>query len=225
MPDIRTVDRLEAIPNPLPDADVVVLDVIIASTTIVSLLDRGARYVVPFVEVERSRAFEREVEDALLVGEDGGAAIDGFRSPLPSKLPAAEVADRAVGVRTTNGTRAFGRIDRQNDVFVASTINAAAVAAELATRERDVLLVAAGRYGSPTPEDRAGVRLVERYYERILAGEDTEEVDVSDIRETIDESDPAAWLRELGLQGDLETILDFNATETVPRLEDGRLVG
>lgn len=219
MSEIHRLDRLEEIPDPVPDGTFVVVDVIISSTSIVRLLEAGATYVRPFDDPERALAFKAETEDAVLVGEDGGRAIEGFDlSPLPSIIESATLDARPVGIRTSNGTRAMDRIGHDRRILVGSTVNAAAIAGHLREVEGPVWIVAAGRQGQPIAEDVAGAKLVER--------ELVDSVDWPDdrLRADIRDSVTAEWLRDLGYENELEALLDFNSTETVPRLVDGVFV-
>lgn len=219
---VRTVDRLEDLPEDTPsmDADFVVVDVILASTSIVRLLEEGARYVRPFGDEEAALRFKRENEATVLVGEQGGAPVDGFDLlPLPSKFEEHNLKGKRVGMLTTNGTRAITRVGRDEGVFVGSTVNAEAVAGALDTRDRDAWLVAAGRYGETTPEDTAGVSLIRAHYED-EAGDEI----VGSLRDEIRSSATAGWIEDLGLGEEIEAILDFNSTDTVPRMRDGVFV-
>lgn len=226
MTSIQTLDRLEDLPEPVPDGDFVVVDVIISSTSIIRILEEGAAYVKPFADVDAAKQFKQETEDAVLVGEDGGEFIQGFdHSPLPSELATADLDGRPVGFRSTNGTRALARIGDRDSVYIGSTINAEAVAAELADRDRESWIVGAGRYGTPTPEDTAGVELIEgRYHGLMDGGEWPEDGALDSISAAINSSETAQWLRDLGREVDLEEILAFDSTSTVPRLEDGRII-
>jgi len=217
---VHSVDRLEDLPDPAPEGVFVVVDVIISSTTIIRLLEEGAAYVRPFADPEAARQFEAETEEAVLVGEDGGGPIPGFdHSPLPSLLKEADLDGRPVGIRTSNGTRAMDRIGGNDGIYVGSTINAGAVADALREHEADVWVVAAGRQGTPTPEDTAGKRLIEGQLTGTLSESDREAL-VTDIGE----SSTADWLRDVGYEHELDELLAFDSTTTVPRLEDGVFV-
>lgn len=217
---VNTVDRLEDLPDPMPDADFVVVDVIISSTSIVRLLEEGASYVRPFADPENAREFKAETEDALLVGEDGGGPIPGFDlSPLPSIIANADIAGRPVGIRTSNGTRAMERIGHEQEIFVGSTINAAAVADAVRDRGGESWIVAAGRRGTPTPEDTAGKRLIEGQISGNLSAGERDSL-VTDITD----SSTAEWLRDAGYEHELDELLAFDSTTTVPKLEDGVFV-
>lgn len=220
MATITTVDRLEGLPEDVPDVDIVVVDVLLASTAIVRLLDAGVEYVKPFADINEARAFGATVEDAVLVGEDGGAPIDGFDFvPLPETFRTDELAGRPVAMRSSNGTRAIESLDRDEEVFVGTTTNAAAVANVLCGRGRDVWLVAAGRHGEVAPEDSAGVELIEKQYHGTLTKADTERFSAN-----IRTAGTADWLRSIGMEDELESVLSFNSTDTVPVLRDGVFV-
>lgn len=220
MPDLHTLDRLEDIPDPVPDGDFVVVDVMISSTSVVRLLEQGAAYVRPFADADAARAWGAETDGALLVGEQGGQQVDGFDAgPLPTVLDGLDTAGRPVGLLTSNGTRAVDRIGREHDVFVASTVNAAAVAEALAARDRDAWVVAAGRAGERTPEDCAGAALVAGHYRGTLDGETRDR-----LREQVAESGTAAWFRDVGFGHEVEALLSFDSSPAVPRLRDGVFV-
>lgn len=217
---LHTVERIEDLPESTPNGDVVVVDVITASTSIVALLDQGARYVRPFADADAARAFGRDHENAVLVGEEHGAPLEGFDClPLPTQFQHVDLQDRPVGIRTTNGTRAVERIDEAAGLFVGSTVNAGAVADRLAGRERDSYIVAAGERGVPSPEDSAGADLIAAH---CRGGPDTTERE--SIREQIAGCPAAQWLRGLGLGGEIDAVLTLDSTRTVPRLCDGVFV-
>ena|GEM_PF-2001729 len=217
---LHVVERLEEIPEPVPDADFVVVDVIISSTAVVRLLEEGAEYVRTFGDTEEALAFKRE-EDAVLVGEQSGGPIDGFDlSPLPSVFSEHDLEGRPVGIMTTNGTRAVEKIDRKDGVFFGSTVNAGAVADALREHDRDAWIVAAGRYGDTTPEDTAGAELIREMYNNGGASEER----VDEFRSAIRDSGTASWIDDLGYWHEIESLLDFDSSETVPRMRDGVFV-
>ncbi|WP_436901170.1 2-phosphosulfolactate phosphatase [Halovenus halobia] len=212
------VDRLEDIPEPVPTGEFVVVDVIISSTSIVRLLEEGASYVKPFGSVEAALEFKRETDDALLVGEDGGGPIEGFDlSPLPSVIADADIEGRPVGIRTSNGTRAMERIGHAEGLLVGSTVNAGAVAEVLRERNRDSLVVAAGRQGEVVTEDTVGAELITARYHG-------ESIDESHLQKRLRESSTAEWLREIGYGHEVDALAAFDSSETVPTLEDGLFV-
>lgn len=216
----RVVERLEDIPDPIPEADFVVVDVIISSTSVVRLLEADAAYVRPFADVEEALSFGERTDDALLIGEQGGRSIEGFDDgPLPSVFGRRDVAGRPVGLLTSNGTRAVDRIGHDRDVFVASTVNARAVAETLADRDGETWIVAAGRRGEVVAEDVAGAELVACCYRGTATDERRTE-----LADRIEGCETADWLADLGFEHEIDDLLAFDSSETVPRLVDGVFV-
>jgi 2-phosphosulfolactate phosphatase len=137
----------------------VVIDVLRASTTIVTALAHGASSVFPRRSVEEARALAAGLPGALLGGERGGVRIDGFdlgNSPLD--YTAARVLGRPIVITTTNGTAALAACADAGEVLVGGMINRAAVAAaarRLAIERgcEGVHLVCAGTDGMVTRED------------------------------------------------------------------------
>ncbi len=217
---VHTVDRLEDVPDPAPDATFVVVDVIISSTSIVRLLEAGARSVRPFADPDAARAFKTDTEAAILVGEQGGQPVDGFDcSPLPSLIAERDFTDCPVGILTSNGTRAVHRIGPDAAVLIGSTVNGAAVADHLRQQDGDVWLVAAGRQGDRTPEDSAGVELIRRHYT-----DGTADFTPDDLAAQVRESGTAEWLQGLGFESEIEDLCTFDTSRVVPKLRDGRFV-
>lgn len=217
---IRRVERLEDLPEPTPTADFVLIDVILASTSIVRLLEAGVASVRPFFGKEEALAYRESGEDVVLVGEQGGLPIDEFDlAPLPTLIAGADLTGKRVGLLTSNGTRVVERVGLDRPLFVGCPANATALAAVLEDRDRDVWLVAAGRRGTETMEDTAGADLIER----TLAGDRTE-ADVARALETISESPTAEWIAASGLEADIESVLAVDSSDVVPTLEDGAFV-
>lgn len=135
----------------------VVIDVLRASTTIITALAHGAVRVRPVLTVEEARA-EAAARDALLGGERGGRRIDGFdlgNSPLEYSRD--RVSGRSIVITTTNGTAALHACAGAIDVLIGAIVNRSAVAAvahALALQHGgDIHLVCAGTDGAVTEED------------------------------------------------------------------------
>ena len=143
----------------------IVIDVLRASTTIVTALAHGATGVRPVLTVEVARALAAGFgagsdSGVLLGGERGGLRIDGFdlgNSPL--EYARARVAGRRIVITTTNGTAAVDACTDASEVLIGAIVNRAAAAArarELAVAHgtSSIHLVCAGTDGEVTEEDR-----------------------------------------------------------------------
>lgn len=141
---------------PLAGASAVVIDVVRASTTIVTALAEGARAVLPVATPEeaRARALEWPDGEALLGGERGGEPPPGFEcGNSPAEYSGARVRGRTVIFTTTNGTRALLAAAGARQVAVGGFVNAAAVVRWLAQQPGPWLLVCAGELGRFCLED------------------------------------------------------------------------
>lgn len=140
---------------------VAVIDVLRASTTIVTALANGARAVIPFEStdevVRRSKDFERR--DVRLAGERRMHPMPGFDlGNSPAQFTREAVAGRTILFSTTNGTRALLATLGARDVVVATYANLTAALAFLRAAARggaDVAIVCAGHERQFGLEDAA----------------------------------------------------------------------
>jgi 2-phosphosulfolactate phosphatase len=143
-------------PDELRGGIAVVIDVLRASTTIVTALANGARRIVPCGDVDMAKRVSAGFApgEALLGGERGGVRIAGFDL---DNSPAAYTSDRVAGktivFTTTNGTAALLRAQQADRVLIGSLVNRQALVREIAGDDRAVHLVCAGTVGIVTAED------------------------------------------------------------------------
>jgi 2-phosphosulfolactate phosphatase len=141
-------------PARLGDATALVVDVLRASTTMVTALAHGCRELLPVAEVAEARARARELAGTLLAGERGGDPPEGFHlGNSPLEFTAERVAGRAVVFTTSNGTRALLAARPAWAVGVAAFVNLAAATAWALGHERDIVIVCAGERGGRSLED------------------------------------------------------------------------
>ncbi len=129
----------------------IAVDVVRASTTILTLVEAGVSAVRFAVSLDEARArAEASTPRALLVGEQGGIIAPGFdldNSPLAVRR--APLAGRPAVVRTSNGTVLLSRLTAAAATLIGSIRNGAAVIAEAVAeaerRDLDVLICCAGQ--------------------------------------------------------------------------------
>lgn len=130
----------------------IVVDVVRASTTILTLCERGAEPIRFATELEEARRRAAQFGDgrALLVGEQGGIIAPGFDlDNSPTAAREAAVAGRGVVMRTSNGTVALALLSAAPLVLIGCIRNGAAAVeramAEATERNLDLLIVCAGQ--------------------------------------------------------------------------------
>lgn len=142
-------------PEELCGSTAVVIDVLRASTTILSALDAGAKAVIPCLEVEEARRATVSLpRPVLLGGEREGKKIKGFdldNSPWNYTRDVCEGSHLVF--TTTNGTRALESCREASTIHVGAFSNLSALVTTLLMSSTDIHLVCAGTDGEVTLED------------------------------------------------------------------------
>lgn len=215
----------------------VMIDVVRASTTIVTALAHGARAVVPVASPEEAIARIREwpAGRALLGGERGGAPPPGFDcGNSPAEYTPERVRDRTVVFTTTNGTRALLALAGARTVAVGGFVNARALVERLARIPGGILLACAGELGRFCLEDStcAG-RLVEalraarpgaRLTDAARAAGHLARHYGDDLGAMLADATWAGLLRAQGRGADLPLCVARDVYDVVPVVGDGGLV-
>ena len=140
----------------LRDSACVVIDVIRATSTIVTALANGADGVEPVGRIEDAFARKAQNPQALLAGERGGQALPGFDlGNSPENFTAGQVQGKRIILTTTNGTQALAACTGAREVATASFLNLAAVTAHLRKIGPPWLIVCAGCDGAFGVDDAA----------------------------------------------------------------------
>ena len=133
----------------------IVVDVLRASSSIVTLLERGASPVIAAAGIDYALALHGRLPDYLLCGERGGLPPRGFDyGNSPAKFSRLALVGRGAILATSNGTRLLAELADAPAVIVGCLLNrtAAAGAAIAIARERDldVAVVCSAAYGGTT---------------------------------------------------------------------------
>lgn len=135
----------------------VVIDVLMATTTIGYALAHGMPRVLPVAgaEAARAAALGRPEDAFLFAGEWLGQKIPGFASMDPRRWPWPGVREKSLILTSTNGTVALRRAWAARELYAAALIDAGAVAGQIASAHPgdDVLLVCAGSDGQFALDD------------------------------------------------------------------------
>jgi len=215
----------------------IVLDVLFATSTIVTAMAHGASAVTPAPDEAAARAEgERRVPGSfVLAGELYAETLPGFAPPTPLALVAHGVAGKHVVYSTTNGTVALRDAAGAADVYAAALLNGRAVVDRVlaAHPDRTIVIVCSGSMGNFNLEDCYGAGyLVELLAERL--GEGADFSDAARVARTLYRSgDPAPVLENCrvgkmmlarGLAHEIAYAARRSHHDVVPRLEAGRLV-
>jgi 2-phosphosulfolactate phosphatase len=220
----------------------VVIDVLRASTTIITALANGAACVRAVADVADARAVAAALgPGTLLGGERGGVRIAGFDlGNSPAEYARDRVAGRAIVITTTNGTAALAACRAAREVVVGAIVNRSAVAVAVrrlaaAAGVADVHLVCAGTDGMVTGEDVLAAGAILDAALRDAPGDECDasaRAAIAAFRCAAQEADPRAALGAefrrspgganlvaLGMEADLPACAALDAIAVVPRLD------
>ena len=140
----------------LAGGSAVIIDILRASSTIITALHNGATRVIPCGTPDEARLIREKLHaaDVLLGGERGGVLIAGFDcGNSPTEYGPSRVADKTIGFTTTNGTQALLKSAAAETILIGAFVNRQAVVNRLRDDQRPVHLVCAGTDGMITGED------------------------------------------------------------------------
>lgn len=160
----------EACADDLLGKTAIVVDVLRATSTIVTALHNGCAGIVPVETV--CQAKDSRTDNERLGGERNGRRIPGFEygnSPFEYMSP--ELQGETIIMTTTNGTRAIQKAVRASAVLAAAMLNAAAAASYALSLKRDVALICAGTKDRFSLEDGLCAGLIICEIERISGAE------------------------------------------------------
>ncbi len=160
--------RVVLTPAELDDATTgwtfVVVDVLRATSVVVTALANGARAVIPVSSIERARELAARDGEAVLGGERENARIEGFDcGNSPAEYTAERVAGRTVVLTTTNGTRAFEYAALHAGhapVYSGALLNLEAVTEAALQTERSIAVLCAAHVGEVSLEDTTCAGLI-----------------------------------------------------------------
>jgi 2-phosphosulfolactate phosphatase len=138
--------------DPGKDRNVVVVDILRATTAICTAFGYGVESVIPVADPEE--ALRRKQQGMTVAGEQDGIRLpfaDFGNSPVEFRTQA--LLGRQIVYCTTNGTRTILHAAAYGNVTIASFVNLEAVAGYLGRHGKDTLIVCSGWKGRYSLED------------------------------------------------------------------------
>jgi 2-phosphosulfolactate phosphatase len=227
--------RQEIVPERLAGATVVVLDVFMATTTLLTILENGARGVFPVESLEEADRVRDGLDASSLLrgGEQDAARIEGYdHGPFPEEYAPEVVRGKDVIFVTTNGTRAIADATPAERILLGCLRNAPAVARHLeASGAESIYLACAGSAGRFTIEDFLGATTIISHMDvegwRLNDGAwmalDFAERHREDVPGVLKQSRAGRWFVENERMDTFDFVADVGASELVPEVVGGRL--
>lgn len=218
---------------------VIVVDVLRASTTIITALANGGEKIIPFATVEdvreSAKAYSRD--RVLLCGERQSVRIPGFDlGNSPREYDDSVVQGKILLFTSTNGSQMLIKATGAAEVNIAGFVNIGSVVERLIQKKRDCVIACAGHEGGFSLEDGvcAGMIVSEakqgrtggsiRLSDEALAAAILYEHFANDLQGMIKKSFWGEYLTRIGLGDDLPLCASVNSYDLVPVLQNGVLV-
>lgn len=240
MPELSYLDVLFSIhgyqEEDLRGKTAVVIDVLRASSSIITALSNGAKRVIPVADMEEAVKIANPMDsrDYLLCGEKNGVKIEGYHlgnSPLEYRREAIE--NKTLIFNTTNGTKAIRKASLANQVYVGAFLNQQSILNAINQHDDEVVLICSGWRGRLSFEDALFAGSV---IWQLTGGELRPELRDSakiafglfekfgqDLEDTIGNSDHARRLAKLVPEGDIPFCCKVDEFDTLPAMKDGIL--
>lgn len=129
--------RIEVIPfaaaidnNTVENKTVVVIDVLRATSVMITALKNGAKEVLPTVTIEDANLVSQSLKPGsfLFCGERNAKKIEGFNmGNSPLEYSPEKVKNKTIILSTTNGTRALHACGRAKEIFIGAFLNVKAI--------------------------------------------------------------------------------------------------
>lgn len=126
----------------ISNSNVIVIDVLRATSVMVTAIAHGVSKIYPYESIEEVREASLTSSCCILCGERKGLKIEGFdygNSPLEYQTE--KIKNREMFMTTTNGTRALSNIKgKNNKIWIASFLNISTVLSFLEKKKKIVSL-------------------------------------------------------------------------------------
>lgn len=220
-------------PEDLKGFHVLVIDVLRATSVIITALNNGAKSVRTVAEIEQAFEIKKKSPHVLLSGERNALIIPGFdfgNSPLTMNKDV--VYGKELITCTTNGTQAIAAARYADSILLASFLNISSVIEKLCFLEKDIAIICSGTNGQYSLDDGLAASLIIQGIikrERVLL-DDSSILLASSLKEPVDihfylkDCFHLKLLQQRGFQEDIDFCLSQDLYDNIPHMLDGKFV-
>ncbi|TAJ11448.1 2-phosphosulfolactate phosphatase [Marinilabiliaceae bacterium JC017] len=214
---------------------VVVIDVLRATSVMVTAFINGVESIIPVLTPEEAFAIKAQSSGPVILGGEREALpIPGFdygNSPL--SYTAENVKGKTLVMTTSNGTRAIKAAEPAKELFIGSFLNADALVQHLSTKE-EICFVCAGTNGHYSLDDALcagyiidGLRCIQKDMELsdfALATATLYHDNKNNLNALTALGKHYCTLISKGYENDLNYCFSTGVTEILPHWQEGRIV-
>lgn len=216
----------------LRDKNVVVIDVLRASTSVITALNNGAKEIIPVNTIESAVKVSGNLfgDVVLRGGERNGKIIEGFNlGNSPFEYTEEAVKNKSIIFCTSNGAPAMWKARYAKNLFVAGFVNMSAVVKRITELKDDVFILCAGKHTQFCVEDAvcAGMIIKELMEDKHTDFEFNDSAAAAytlyknaskNLLKMAKSCDHGKFLIEIGFENDLEFCTNVDAFDVVPEL-------
>ena len=221
-------------PDDLHNSHVIVIDVLRATSVIVTALNNGAKLVQTVAKIEQAFEIKRNNPSALLAGERDAVKIQGFdfgNSPL--EMTRENIGDTDLVMCTSNGTQAVAVAVQAKSIRAAAFVNMEAVVRDLLRLKEDFIIICSGTNGNFSLDDGLAAGML---INRIKQEQEVQAIDsglamalgVSGDHILLEESLKDCYhlnlLQKRGFQNDVDYCLSIDIIDVVPKYVNGKFI-
>ena len=208
---------------------IVVIDVLRATSVMITAMKNGAKEIRPFREVDELLSYTKDMKNILKCGERRGIKIKGFdlgNSPLEYKREI--VNGKTICMTTSNGTNALVKSSSGKKILIGSFLNLDSLCQKINEIDQDTVIVCAGTDGKFSLDDSlcAG-EIIKRLNYKTLSDSARAMYMIASIPETIEnklrKSSHYSFLIKIGETEDLKPCLSTNSKNIVLEYSNGTI--
>jgi 2-phosphosulfolactate phosphatase len=211
------------------DKTVVVVDILRATSCMVTAFAHGVDCIKPFAELEDCRVMSKS--GYITSGERNGEKVEGFDKGNSPFEYMEEIRGKKIAFTTTNGTQAIHKSLAAKDVVIGAFLNLDSIVKYVDESPNNILIVCAGWKGRVNLEDTlfAGA-VVEKLKGHVAVDDDSAVIAQhlyslakGDKLEFLKNASHIKRLNRLGIDKDIAFCLTEDKYNVVPRLKEGTL--
>ncbi len=134
----------------------VIIDVLRATSTIITATHNGARKIIPVGDMNDAMkiATTMDQKDYLLCGEKDGIKVDGYHlGNSPLDYTPEVIVNKTLIFNTTNGTKAIKKAVLANKIYIGAFLNQQSILNALEKHDDEIVLICSGWRGKISFED------------------------------------------------------------------------
>lgn len=213
--------------------NVIVIDVLRATSVIITAFINGIKEVYTFMDIEECIAESKKIKNVLLAGERKGLKIEGFdfgNSPL--EFTKEKVHGKVMCMTTSNGTKAIKNVISADNIFIGAYLNISSIVNKILKLKKDLVILCSGTDNKFSLDDAlcAGI-ILQKLQENINLELNDFELSLlnlakfmPNITTILDKTKHYTYLKNLGYENDLQYCCSLDVTEIIPFYSKNKII-